>query len=417
MSIQTAEVECSCHQNKMANQSPAEELFSQAGIFVSLHPTEAQVINDELVSVVSREISQRSGYDFDIPLERQHFRNGVLDKEGLKNEVKTFIWEYLTDLKISEFFYTVREGEGTFGNGWDRSMEEMLSSSLNVALNPNERALRQAELDGFLEIKEGLVRSPSKSALYISPSEAYNSNFALAYIFTRAGTETGEFILEAKLYRIYGANIDKHYAVLEALGRKFTGDVPSGIDVNSPASFIANPLFVEADEDILDFLIEEYDGAIDQDGKQQGLFDDFLEFVDQFVELFSNFEYPDEVVEMFFKMLLAKAMVHFNEVEAGNIFDQDVIEQIKQSDLNAMLSNRKLFSEIPNTRLLLSNGTCGTIGELSISGVVKALYRLSHPGIDMESEVFVCPRCGEIHDISDGYVQSCRRCGYNAVCK
>ena len=369
---------------------------------------------------------------FDIRTERENFFNGALTYEGLINDINTFLWEYLTNMKRASFKYEVREN-GTFGDGWAKSMEEMLQEGVDTANSPEERLLRVAEQQGFYKILDALNHNPDQLAVYASPQEAYGiygSTFSLVYVYQMLERDGGQY-LHATLYRVFNKDVNAHIENLSSLASSFREDPEKNLGIlnsyqpENPETLIASPLFFKngSPAEILHKLAELYGdnerNLLEQDANMLTLFEGFARQVDAFVDVFTNGEYSIEYMEDVFKIFLVKALTHFfDESKASKIVsDTALLARIKNTDFYDLL--RPEYNATANSIFDLEidlQGSCGTIGTSSIGDLIKAVDQATHPGENIEEKIFVCPECGHIHDISKGYVPHCENCGYDAHC-
>ncbi len=367
-----------------------------------------------------QQIPQPAG--FDIRRERANFSEGKIDKTGLQDDLRTYLLEYLTALRVFSTEYTIKNGL-TFARGWDKSLEEMFQDSINVAQNPEEKNLRQAELSGFEELKRGLLENPNpdRIGIYISPKEAYpDSSYSFIYMATATQLETGEFQLKMHMYRLFDTDLDAHKRALA----KFMF-VPTEIVAEySALNLIRYPIFIDgkSPKEVLNDMLSKYGvspRARELDPYIKDQLTQFEPAIDTFISLFQDKEINDEQLQRSFQLFLAKAMVHFDPERAFEIIGAELTRFLQTNSFENLLTQEKTtanrFINLILTTDLDLAGTCD-IGFSADFG--QKLFQLTHPQINMETDVFICPRCGKVHNISGGnYVTHCTNCGMPAICK
>ncbi len=397
---------------------------------------------------------------FNLIHETCNIYEGKLNQEGVHTQLLKLLEEYLTPLTQSQFNYYVSGERKFISQGWIQPMEESYRRACEeIGILETQKRVREAELDSFLQIQGFLTANIEagnyQAKAYLqSPAENYDSpySFVSQYeivpitVLDESDTATSEYIIRATNHRVIGLPFMEHSRVRQIWMQDY--GLTGAAEPETPTVILGNPLFSAINSASFDDMLQEYyigyypiDSFKAQDKlifqELQNFNPEVISLAEEIMHNATNFITGDrnDLIESF-KLFLIKAKIHFDRDAAVREWGEEVVRQVESTiqlaqteDISSPNDATTQFELLRNQMLNLTiqiNGTCGTIGDSSISigQVTKALMHSNFEIFTKSAErpdETECPRCHVIFYVKNGnvatYHKECPACGKDIQCK
>lgn len=398
---------------------------------------------------------------FRLDLELWNYENGIVNSQGIQEQLKHFLGEYLTRKMEFQYEYHFNNLGQLINPDWTSPAITIFQNATEeIGIDPHSREIRQAELQSFSHIeaimRESVLKGFPVQAILQSPKENYSGSEHSFVALFKIVKEDGQYKVKVRNRRVYHCkNFDHLYARQEWLRLPGVREaVQTGISISdqiqatniiqrktSPVDLLGSAIIVsdDIDFDSLMNLYGDFQNLVQNDTDIQRQLEEFQAEIERFQQYMCSFRYeeiaqPGEKQEQLtraLKLFLIKARVHFDRAGAIKEWDQQIVDEIAK--LSSVRNTETDLEERMLDLKILISGSCGkagessletTIGASSISQIVNSLYKFVMPGEDSNPitrpDEVTCTECGCTWFVKNGetgsYKHCCPKCGKNMGC-